>query len=166
MTEITKLSSFPNYGVTKSGGVYSFYHNRFLKTPCNAVGYPEVNLYANGKANIVLVHRLIALTFLPNPDGKREVNHKNGIKHDNRVENLEWVTPSENISHAYRTGLHSDNKSVARCDSTGKVLQVFYSQGEAKKYGYDQRLISRAIKRGYKHRGYLWKEVMLDEVNS
>lgn len=53
----------------------------------------------------VIVHRVIAATWIPNPDGKPFVNHKNGNKADNRAENLEWCTTSENIIHAYRTGL-------------------------------------------------------------
>ena len=53
------------------------------------------------------VHRMVAETWLDNPNNYRDVNHINGVKDDNRVENLEWVTHSQNLSHAYRTGLHS-----------------------------------------------------------
>lgn len=166
MSDIKILERFPKYGVTKTGKVYSLYNHRFMKTPCNVAGYPEVSFHINKEKYVLLVHRLVAEAFIPNPLNKREVNHINGIKSDNRVENLEWVTPSENIRHAYRTGLHSDNMPVAMCDSDGNIIKTFYSQGETILYGFDQRLVSRAIRTGYKHKGYIWKKVMPNEDNS
>ncbi len=66
----------------------------YLRTLCN-----------RGKRKTHYMHRLVAIAFLENPHGKEEINHKNGIKTDNRVENLAWVTPSENVRHSWGAGL-------------------------------------------------------------
>lgn len=72
-------------------------------------GYPQVTISIQNKITLWLVHRLIASAFHGQPKGL-EVNHKNGVKDDNRPENLEWVTRSENHIHAYKTGLKGKNK--------------------------------------------------------
>ena len=72
-------------------------------------GYPQVSTSVHSKFKLLLVHRMVASAFHGQPKGL-EVNHKNGIKDDNRPENLEWVTRSENHLHAYRNGLKGKNK--------------------------------------------------------
>lgn len=67
--------------------------------------YPRIALYKDGASKRYSIHRLVAEAFIDNPHKKKCVNHKNGIKTDNRVENLEWVTYSENASHAFANGL-------------------------------------------------------------
>jgi hypothetical protein len=67
--------------------------------------YLYVGLYDKPRKLLAPVHRLVAEAFIPNPDNKPEVNHINGIKTDNRAENLEWVTRKENEAHAFRIGL-------------------------------------------------------------
>ena len=74
-------------------------------------GYPRVCFRRGDKPKVFTVHRLIALTFIPNPENKRTVNHKDGIKTNNFLDNLEWNTYSENTRHAVKNGLHKGNPS-------------------------------------------------------
>jgi hypothetical protein len=76
-----------------------------IKGDKNFKGYYRVQFTVDGKSKNIFVHRLVAIAFIPNPENFPEVNHLNGIKTDNRIENLEWSTTSENCKHAHKTGL-------------------------------------------------------------
>lgn len=95
------------YKISSCGRVKSFHNKseKILAVHINKFNYSRILLSKNGNSKTYLVHRLVAIAFIPNPDNKPEVNHKNGNKSDNRVENLEWVTCSENTRHAFVTGL-------------------------------------------------------------
>lgn len=73
---------------------------RILTGHLNKRGYVYIGIELNGRS-LHQAHRLVAIVHVPNPENKPHVNHKNGIRHDNRSENLEWVTPQENIQHSY-----------------------------------------------------------------
>ena len=100
---------FGNYLVYQDGRVYSLNRNIFLKPAYDERGYLRIGLSNNGVSKTYKLHRLIAEMFIPKVEGKTQVNHINGIKNDNRVENLEWCTRSENSIHAVKTGLMQSN---------------------------------------------------------
>lgn len=103
MEEWRKMPGYEEvYKVSSEGRVKNSY-GHILKPETARNGYKRVTLYDRKKFQ---VHRLVALAFIPNPEDKDVVNHKNGIKDDNRVENLEWCTWSENSRHAYAIGLN------------------------------------------------------------
>ena len=86
-------------------------------------GYLIVWLCKNGKSKALTVHRIIANTFIPNVNCYSDVNHRNGNKEDNRINNLEWCTRSENIRHAYSNLKHGHWKTRVKCVETGFVYE-------------------------------------------
>lgn len=92
------------YQVSNLGRIWSVRKQRTLSPAMTPNGYMRINLYApNHKRKTESVHRLVALTFIDNPEAKPQVNHKNQNKTDNRAENLEWVSAKENINYGDRT---------------------------------------------------------------
>ena len=79
---------------------------RILKLTINSDGYYNVKLYKNGKKKSFKVHRLLAIAFLENPKGEKYINHKDGNKTNNSLDNIEWCTSSHNVKHAYKMGLN------------------------------------------------------------
>lgn len=107
--DMRPIDGYPRYFACRDGRIWSDKTKRYLKPCTSNAGYQMVNLCVDGKSHIKTVHRLIALAFIPNPDGLEFVNHKNEVKTDNRPENLEWVTRSENVR--YGTGIERRKKS-------------------------------------------------------
>ena len=121
------------YAVTKDGRVWSYpkenalgpLEGRWLKL-VDSRGYQVVKLHGNGKKKTELVHRLVCGAFLDNPENKPPLNHKNNIRHDNRLENLEWCTPKENINHAQRIGVMPMKPPKHRWDYESLIVYVEY----------------------------------------
>ncbi len=104
-----ELKDFNGYYLIGNNGTVTN-RTKTLKTYVNNSGYECIKLTALKSNKHRLIHRLVAETFIPNPDNKPEVNHKDGNKLNNTVENLEWVTSSENKRHSLDTGLREYNK--------------------------------------------------------
>lgn len=141
VSNIGNVRSVTHTTVYKDGRV-GHYEGKMLTPQNGNNGYKFVNLSKNGITNNVDIHRLVAETFLPKDDERNVVNHKDGNKHNNTVENLEWVTYSENSKHAVRTGLldmkpfiiagqTARKKKIAQIDTKGKIIKVFDSGAEA-----------------------------------
>ena len=102
-----RWSQIPNthYSISSEGRVRNDETNKMKSMDETSDGYHKVDLYSNGKRTSVRVHRLVAEAFIPNPNELPQINHIDGNKENNNVKNLEWVNNSQNMIHAYRTGL-------------------------------------------------------------
>lgn len=87
----------------------------------NRYGYKTSKLCKEGHCRRLTIHRLVAKAFIPNPEGLAQVNHIDGNKGNNRVDNLEWVSPSRNIKHAYETGLMKKDHLIGENSAVSKL---------------------------------------------
>ena len=138
-----------DYSVSTEGEVRKDTTN-YILSQSSQQDYKFVTLLINGQQKRMRVHRMVAMTFIENPDNKPYVNHINGIRYDNNVENLEWVTQSENIQHAVRTGLMQNGrkKAVIQYNLNGDRMATFESASEAaRQTGGSQSKITMCCKR-------------------
>lgn len=156
--EVSNLGNVRSY--IKHGKIINEHHNFVGKSKRS--GYYRADLqHKSGKSKTHSIHRLVALTFIPNLSNKSQVNHINGIKTDNRVDNLEWVTASENAKHCIRIGLKKDfnRKPIIQLKITGEVVKKYGSTEEASKAtGLNRKNICKVVN-GENHTagGYKWK---------
>ena len=123
------IKGFENYQITTDGKIYSIKTKKWLKASFDKYGYMQICLKST-KYFCFRVHRLVAITYLELTNYKNIVNHKNGIKIDNRVENLEWCTQKQNIKHSWELGLsekiRKSNSKIVLDVKTG----VFYNSAK------------------------------------
>lgn len=152
-----------NYEVSNLGNIRHVSSNKLRKPAKNNKGYQLVCLYQNNKVKGYLLHRLVALAFIPNIDNKPEVNHLDGNKENNVVTNLEWSTRTDNLRHAIDTGL----QDVARGSNAGgaklteeivrEIRNLFASGTRTQKqlseqFGVSRRSVTNIINRtNWKH---------------
>lgn len=102
-----KIKDYDNYQICDDGTVVNIITNKILKGSISESGYKYYRLSKNNNKKMFFAHRLVAEAFLPNPNNLPVVNHKDGNKLNNQIDNLEWVTYSENVEHAHQTSLIS-----------------------------------------------------------
>lgn len=145
------------YGISPDGRVFGYKRKKFLTPRIIGRGYQQVSLHKDGKSKQFLIHRLVAETYISNPNGLPQVNHINEDKTDNRVENLEWTTAKENDNHGTR------NKRIAKSVYCVELDKTFESQTEAaKELGISRGNISSCCKGKLKTAGgyhFRYKEV-------
>jgi hypothetical protein len=166
------IYNFPNYEISTNGNIRTkeycdsrghIRQSKQLKKQINNVGYEYVILSNDiEKHKTLTVHRLVARTFIPNPENKEEVNHIDGNKLNNCVDNLEWVTTSENMLHAYKTGIRENNyKPVKQMDIKGNLIAIYPNSCIAEKgTGICRTSIGSCCRKEKGHLsagGYLWK---------
>jgi hypothetical protein len=166
------------YKVSDLGNVMSFKSGnwKLMKPTKDTSGYRHIHLCRNGEAKQYLLHRLVAIYFLPNRKHLPEVNHKKGIKADNRASQLEWVTISQNKIHAYRIlgvksnggchgkygALHHNSKAVRQVDKiSGIVIKKYGGILEAARLlGLSRQSIAlAACGKQNSYAGYKWEFV-------
>lgn len=143
------------YAITEDGKVWSYKNKRFLKTQLRN-GYELVQLCQEGVVKGYLVHRLVAMAYIPNPDNLPEVGHLDEIRNHNEVSNLYWTTHIDNINYGQHNALiaKANGKRVYCVE-----LNTWYdSQSQAsRELGLKQANISAAIKRNGTCGGYHWQ---------
>lgn len=123
------------YKITNDGRVYSEYLGDFIKPYYSKGGYVRVKLNYGDRSKKVMMHRLVAMAFIPNPDNKPQVDHINRNRADNRVENLQWVTAQENSQLAVERGSKDSMKYIFINKKTGEIMEFTNRHQMLKKFG-------------------------------
>ena len=153
-----QIPKYDNYYITREGRVYNKKYDRYLKPSPGANGYIRVCLSKQGKHTQFYIHRLVAEAFIPNPENKPEVNHKDENKANNNVDNLEWVTTKENINAGtvIERRAHTNGISV-KCVETGEEYYSFAAAARANGIK-DPKDIRRCCDNPrYTAKGYHWQ---------
>lgn len=133
-----EVPGMPGIYVTEEGEIYSELRGgRYLKQQEDSKGYMRVRVSINRKKQAIKVHRAVAEAFIPNPLKKPQVNHKDGNKHNNRIDNLEWVTNIENARHAIENDLWGNVFAASRKSNESRkrpIIATDTATGESKAF--------------------------------
>lgn len=133
------------------------YNEKIVNINKGKIGYFVVDLYKNTKRMTFYIHRLVAEAFIPNPDNLPQVNHRDGNKLNNDIDNLEWVSAKQNCQHAYDNNLHTNNKKVLQYDLNGNLIKEWNSIQKAQKCLNLNHIWDVCIGKRNKCGNYIWK---------
>lgn len=119
-----KIQGFEDYTISSTGEVINTRTGRKLKPDITKHGYHRFTLSKNGEVKRFFAHQLVALHYIPNPNHSKMVNHINGVKTDNRIENLEWCTCKQNTIHAFQTGLRKSGEESYQAKLTNETVKL------------------------------------------
>lgn len=149
-----EIPGFSDYMICSNGRIYSKITDKFLSSWNNSKGYPIIRIKSDdGTKKQIVLHRIVAKLFIPNPEGYPQVNHKDENKENNNVDNLEWCTNLYNSRYGTRGKRISEANMGKRAtpilmfDKKWNFIREFSSQMDAQKFGYEQGNVS-AILRG------------------
>ena len=134
MEKWTTIQEASNYEVSTYGNIRNKITKKILKGRLTKSGYLQVSLKIDetNKFSNRYIHRLVAIYWIDNPNNKREVNHKDGNKENNNINNLEWVTSSENQKHRHSIGINkTSNRRVGKFTKDGELVAQYNSIQEA-----------------------------------
>ena len=173
VSNLGRISSNTGYIKRKDGRLF-FKEGRILKNTSSGVGYYQVKLCKDAIKINIRNHRAVAEAFIPNPENKPEVNHIDGNKQNNRVDNLEWCSYNENLKHAYNNKLRQvtelqkeaaskngkkSSKTTLQYDKNGKFVAEWESASEAaRNLGYSvSNICNCCIYKRKTAGGYIWR---------
>lgn len=154
------IKDFPNYKISKSGKIVNIRTGKLISISIHKQGYRVVRLWCKGVSRLMKIYRLKAEAFIPNPENKREVNHLDGDRMNEKLKNLEWATPSENMKHAFKNGLAKGqfgkgSKHQLRKVSLEDIYEIRRLRKEGKKLkeiGAIYNLVDRTVCNICKHK--------------
>lgn len=148
------------YQVSNLGNVKRKKDNYVFKKNKNSSGYRVVTLTKNKMEKSVSVHRLVANAFIPNPKNKSQINHIDGNKMNNIIDNLEWCTASENMEHAYKNNLEIlKGKKIIQYDNNINIIKIWNKISDAEKQLNISHGKISMVCRGKRNKagGYIWR---------
>lgn len=147
--EIWKQYKDSNYEVSTLGNIRNKKTGRILKQCNDKAKYKRVSIYVKKKHITKTIHRMVAETFIPNPDNLPEVDHINNIRDDNRVENLQWCTGEYNLEKSYKKGYRTYPLRVGIKISKDGITKKFVSKHECSRYIKEKECLSSSIRSIY-----------------